>query len=620
MADEELRRYEDPTITESGFKYSCKEVKQRMFSLSDSAKTENGAEVISENNVSGAFLGELKLFIDSNRNTVFDNRESLTGLTFEVFIFVSKDASYLSQAYSITQPEPNEIGIFLEDNTGDLFSGSTSYIVVGKEFEYQRSTLASIDKNALSSFLNVGTYQLDFKTNELEELIKYGRIVTTDGTVAGILTAALLEFAKVSSQIFNAIGDGIFELTGLIRSYITFQDYHWDPEALITVQSPEGNSEVPNSNFTPVLLPGSYDLIEAGNSIMDYGVDKISDQAVSVFSQRAEQIKSFKIEYIDNTIRKYLGESFDFVFVPIDSMFDSLFRKVDELIVAYKNLCMENSKAFGEVFTMTGRKMLNCVNAYFCGIWNSFIECIIGWVDLVGLLFKIAAAPGELYRWSKLDVPEYQDEMLQALRKIRESLSNLDVDLILSSLFQQLTAINIESLTSSGTTTAGAVGGSIVDAISLERVCYFIGAVIGFLVEMLLEILLTAGVAGVVSTIEKVGQTLVKFGSLGLRFMEKAPLVLAKFFKKSLTEIMSDVFGLLSKLVELFKKGTAEVILRIQNFFELLIDVTAMTAEMIAEAIRYFKLSKSEVKVLSDCGYEFVQFEKGVAVLTKICK
>src|SRR6185295_18737463 len=208
---------------------------------------------------------------------------------------------------------------------------------------------------------------------------------------------------------------------------------------------------ITNTNFSPILLPGTYSLLQANSTITDFGTDKLSDLVVLAFNEKLKELKEYKSTHIDNALSNYISNTkLAFIITPINSVFDGIFLKANEFIVNYKSICMANAGLIETVFDLEGKKMLNAINAYFCGIWNSFIECVIGWIDLIGLLFKIVAAPADLYKYTQLDLPEFEDELIPVIKDFVDSLTGLDFSDLFDSILNQLSTIDISALASAG--------------------------------------------------------------------------------------------------------------------------------------------------------------------------
>ena len=117
----------NPPRFESGnstapFKRGANEIKQIYFASAEEEQV--GNFTLWKDGTSGMVLiQELIDWHDANNNGKIDEGEEVRD-TFNLLIFVSKDKSYLEEAFRNYRPDDWELCIFLEDNSSDIFSGT----------------------------------------------------------------------------------------------------------------------------------------------------------------------------------------------------------------------------------------------------------------------------------------------------------------------------------------------------------------------------------------------------------------------------------------------------------------------------------------------------------------
>ena len=211
---------------------------------------------------SQVIIQELKLFEDANKNTVYDPGEVIYE-NYNLFIFVSKDTEELQQAFDNFKPAPNDVCIFLEDNSTDIFSGTTAWIrqsktdvIVGPNVRDELAKWFSGSGDAtFAEFrqLVAGFGYINFSQDEMTTLIKDGEVRDAGITLFLTIFQAFNSLNILAAPLYSEIGKLLSEATTFLRDNLKFKDYHWDPNAKI----PTGKDQemVENTNFRPILLP-----------------------------------------------------------------------------------------------------------------------------------------------------------------------------------------------------------------------------------------------------------------------------------------------------------------------------------------------------------------------------
>ncbi|WEK69009.1 MAG: hypothetical protein P0Y62_14285 [Candidatus Chryseobacterium colombiense] len=140
-------------------------------------------------------------------------------------------------------------------------------------------------------------------------------------------------------------------------------------------------------------------------------------------------------------------------------------------------------------------KNFTTANALVCGIYNSLIDVIAGIFSLIGFFFKAKAEWDKIKKEASDDFMLFIEYFLEIIEGIIESIRNFDIsDFIVNTvvfevqaaykLYQWLTKSSVE--------------------VSLEQVFYYLGYIIGMIIDIVLETFLTGGVADVVKLFEGV--------------------------------------------------------------------------------------------------------------------
>lgn len=586
-------------ITDSPFQKSGREIEDIQFHGAEKKRI-NGINVVADKQVNPEFfVREMLAYIDKDKNNIYEKGIDEHSFSYNVKIFISKDDSYLRKLFESVSPADNEVCLFLEDQTGDIFSGKSSYVKIGKNFKEDLKKRKIIgegltgllaDESFRQHFQNVS---LDFTEDEIKELIETGQVADMSRTIVIGLLQVLYLPNIILEPLFKGVADGIFSFTGLLKKTIKFQPHHWDPDA--KMPDPKDSTSQPNMidnpDFEPVLFPYSNDVIDAITSFGENETAALIDTIKKLIKQKERDFNTEVDAYITklennkdflkklSALVKPVRETLEFTKLKVKELVDNLLLAADQI---FKNMAY------------LGKKIINVINAFYCGLWNGLMDSIIGIIDLIGLLFKAFAVQADFMKNAQTKIPqsfELLDECIQAFSKI-------NFGKITSEIVDQIMRIDITAFASK---------------ISIERVAYFFGAVVGFIVEIVVRILLTGGVEAVYATMNKLIAN-------GAKLAGTIQANLVKFFGKSLNQLKDDILYVIAKIVEFLKKGTEGVVQAIQVLFREIINTVKISAELLAEIMRRFKLRKSDINRLDELGFSFVSLENGVARACKLLR
>ncbi len=592
-----MLNYISPFIEESPFKKSAKDIADIQFQGSHT-KSLNGVSVFSDKQITEKpLLRKMFAYKDKNANDVYDKDVDKYAFKFHVKVFISQDDSYLRDLLEKTNPDEHEVCLFLEDNSGDLFSGSSSYVKIGKNFRSHLLKRQKIGEGQIGLFENenfkqhFGNVELDFTDSQLQELIETGEI----RNIKQEMFIALIQSASLTNMLlgpaYGLMADGIFALTDFLKKHIKFQNYHWDPGA--KKPDPNDSSVTPkmieNKEFEPILFPFSNKLIEGSSALAEEELSGLVKNLITAIQKR-ERAFITKIDSYQKilTRAKDLPSKMTAVVNGISSALTILKAKVKELV----GQLLKGIEGVFSSMAYLGKKIISTINAYYCGLWNGLMDSIIGIIDIIGFLFKAFRFQADFIRNAQTKIPrslELLDEAIQALVKI-------DFGKVTDKIVGFFKKIDL---------------GAFLSKTTIEKVAYFFGAIVGFIVEIVVGILITGGVESVYAVVNK----LIANGAKVLKTLQAA---IVKFFGKSLKQLKDDILLIISKIVAFLKKGTEGILQALRVLFDSIVNSVKLSKKAIEKIKRKLQITTSELDILENAGLHFTKFEDGVATACKL--
>jgi hypothetical protein len=576
-----LSRATSPLV-ESPFQISAEDVQELFFASAETVAA-GGMDIVAENNVSPTLVRQMFAFLDKNANKLYDADEKIL-FHYTVKIFVSRDDSYLRQAFEKTLPQQNEVCIFLEDNSTDFLSDRSAYIKIGSDFQHdliRRTHIADIEGKRLQYVDLMGStpefdYQLDFTEEQIEELIKTGQIKNHAQEFLLGLVQTLNMGNILLAPLCSALGNGILWITQNTREYIKFNEHHWNPEAK---QGSEGSS------FTPFLFSPIINQVKDLASLGEQIVGKVSE---TLRHTLRDKLNEFHLQ-LDNLKKPSLG---GYMFPAGMTIFlDDALKMIDTVVENLIGTC----EATVMLFVNLGERWLNALNAFYCGLWNALIEAVLGPVDMVAYFFVILGLAD--------DAVGAQQRIPEALELIDEAIQTIlkaDVPGILatcaSAIGEAIGNFNLWSLTAT---------------ITLEKVAYFVGGLVGWVVEIVIGWFWSGGIDGVRAT-------LVKFGKAGEAVFESFLGGVKKLLGSTVDFTVQSMTTLVRKIIALLKQGKTEIKALIQSAFKTLEKAAVLADDVVRQIIRELRLTDEEVKWIDELGLNFVKTKDSVSNLCLI--
>ncbi|MFV0572181.1 MAG: hypothetical protein ACK5M1_07105, partial [Xanthomarina gelatinilytica] len=170
-------------------------------------------------------------YFDKNKDKIYGS--SGDKLAYKLYVFISKDGNKVKEAYEVTDPNDNEIILFLEDNDGDFLSETVMYGKVAQnlkekhrngDFAYSQfygntNISKSLEKNT------------EYKLSQdlISKLLENGYI-EEEKTIASYFVKAIQYVVELASLPAKAIG-WILQKIGEGIDFLSIPDAFWDTES-----------------------------------------------------------------------------------------------------------------------------------------------------------------------------------------------------------------------------------------------------------------------------------------------------------------------------------------------------------------------------------------------------
>lgn len=571
-------------FTEGPFSMNSNNLQDGFFSSADVRNT-NAAAIIYENNVNPQFIQEMTAFWDSDANGILENTETLL-FTYNIKIFISKDASYLKQAFEKLAPEKNDVCFFLEDNSTDILSERAAYIKIGSDFQSNlrdKEIISIIETKSeffgryQNSDFNGQTFSLDFTELEIAELIQTGQITNPKMSVIIALYQALNIQTIILTPVYSILYKGLNWVTQTARDYLEFKDFQWDPEAQ--------KDDKPNENFQPELIFFFGDISE----ISEQNATAIVTAIKGLIDEQERTVRARMEILMNPAVSKFIWPE----------ALNTFAQKTLEAISIMKQYLYQGIEGVVNAMLYIGEKWLNAVNAFYCGLWNSVVEIFVGIIDMIKYVFYALSEIGEAINNAQKLVPEMleiADEFIQLI------ISGNFLDTITAAvkkIAEKIPTINLWSLTQS---------------ISVERVAYFIGNIGGFIVEMILEACYSGGLKNAESLFHK-------FGTVGSSIKNAFEAAIKGFVKSPTGFVIETITQYILFLIDILKQGKDKVLQWIDDFWNLLVDAAKLGKELIERIKELFGYTDEQISIFRDYGLEFVKLvDDGLTKECYICR
>ncbi len=484
---------------------------------------------------------------DDNQSGEYgDSKEDTYAFTINVFISKHKDK--LEECFNCLVPGDTDIFLFLEDNTGDI-SGVYRSIKIG---DLVRSAIRSYDSFPNRKNIDYINEKLPenskLKDSEVQELFEKGFIENSYLNMVSAFSFFSNLTSPLQAKLYKSIADVIEKKTDYMGMHFKFKRYHWDPNAQKTkiekVKDKNGKEtdkehdvedKDPNYKFQPFLF-----------SFITERLDKLDDKNVNTYIAKGFENLRNNFNVIDQAIiqsfQNDLGVISKSKHIEIDIIPDMFEEMLLNKYLEARNIIFHALDELQKLdLTEILKKDINILNAFLCGVWNGLIEAVIGLISMLQMIFRALQKYNELRANLKEELPnmlEQFDSFIQAIRDIKWSdIFNALKDglkILVSSIFQP------------------------------ELVAYFIGAIggtiLGLVVEIVIGIIFTGGTLSVEAVLQKLTEIFVS--------MSKTAGSIAKTAKKIAIKSKEALQYGIKQLIQFLRQGTEKIVQLIKDLFE----------------------------------------------------
>ncbi len=402
--------------------------------------------------------------------TIYKSRFSKKIGDTDLVLFASKNGAFLLQRYLEAVPQSKELILFLEID--DKYNTSTVLrAVAGSDLTRKDSEFADI-----LSF--VRKQEVTITPKVLKELIEegiYRNKVSFISWFLGLKDAAV-------SKIFNFYTQGILSAAAeYFKKNLAENISSW--------RIPENGWNPKKENYEPALIPEAlqkelkphYEHTNSPNNPYAglEGQKQVVSKIVDALFEKINAAKKYFLGILDQSMQ--LNFFPEFLFKKISKAVSRFFDQFDKIGQYLKNPTTGLQKITYKSF--------RTANALFCGIYNSIIDIIAGLFSLIGFLFDAVAALADVNA-SRAD---YGEMFLELTENMLEGIFSFDYgDFVIRWVgFQIATVIRMADWVLENVT-----------GISLESVAYYYGYIVGLIIDIIVETLLTGGTAAVAKLME----------------------------------------------------------------------------------------------------------------------
>ncbi len=478
-----------------------------------------GFQVYSDDPVFGGNIEEI---------VVYKSRFSQVIAGIDVVLFASRNGAFLLQRYMEALPGSNELILFLEID--DRYNHNTVIRAVAGAGLTDKKRLPFAD---ILSFTR--KHEVSVSQKDLKNLIEKGIYRNKENFISWFLGLKDASVGRIFSFFKQKTLEGAanFFIKGISENItrLRVSENGWNPY-------PKEGEYIPA--FIPEVLykeiKGFYEHEVSKNPYENLdGQKKIISRIIKTLFEKINEAKT-DFKNLLNSAEDFFP---DFIYKKMSRSLNLFFNQIDKL-----------EKFLAD--PLTGMQHIiyrnyQIANAFLCGVYNSLVDIIAGIFSIIGFIFK-AVATMDKVNDRKV---EYGEMFLELTEDLMEGLLTFDyVD-----FFRQCITFQIRTIIRLVTWVE-----EKLPQITLEKAAYYYGYIIGIIIDIIIETLLTGGTAAVaklaksiesfmLNPLEKISKAITKAENALTRIIEFIKMLLREFKKGSkeifskLEKVLDEVFG-----------------------------------------------------------------------------
>ncbi|WP_395077140.1 hypothetical protein, partial [Flavobacterium sp.] len=395
---------------------------------------------------------------------VYDNDFYKEFEDFSFTLFVSKNGARLLTQYKECEVFSNEIALFLEINDETNFTGSVMEAKAGSAVNQSKLPIAQ-----MLVFMRDNRVNLEEK--EIFKLIN-GAFSSRNSLIHWLYSAVIRGATGITTFVFdglNALNQGIIS----IFDALIIEEKHWNTEA---------------KDYSNFFVPAQLlELLKTNNN-----------------DSKIAEVLLLPITLQIDAIEKGITASMKLV-EPI--LPDTIFRNLNQnLKLKFKEIDVFLEHIKQDSFLEFVKTATEVANAYLCGFINSIVEFFKGIFEIISIVLNML----KTFVVAKVDPLYYTSLLIEIFENIIEVIINFDLKQFIINAFTYPLVLLQKVFAFVKNTNFNLEGIKI----NLSKIGYIGGYIIGLVVAIIIDALLTGGVKAVEDIIKALQTFLTKPGTV----------------------------------------------------------------------------------------------------------